>query len=59
MNNELYKMLTLNRVRGFAKKDELHFSADDLGTILTWLHDLDGEIHELQAQIRLAWWEKQ
>ena len=58
MNDELYNMLTLDRVRGFARKEELHFSVDDIETIIVWLYDLSKEPFKLREHFhgkRLGW----
>ena len=58
MNDELYQMLTLDRIRGFACKDELHFDADDIDTIIVWLYDLGKELFRLREYFhreKLGW----
>jgi hypothetical protein len=58
MNDELYQMLTLDRIRGFANKEELNFNAEDHDTIIVWLYDLSKELFKLREHLRrrqLGW----
>lgn len=52
MNKELYEMLTLGRIRGFANRERLHFSKEDLQTIANWLIELEDEAHRLRHHFR-------
>lgn len=52
MNKELYEMLTLGRIRGFANRERLHFSKEDLQTIASWLLELENEVYGLRIHFR-------
>jgi len=63
MNDELYQMLTLDRIRKYAGvEEELRFSADDIDTIIVWLYDLSKELFKLREHFhrkKLGWKEQQ
>ena len=52
MNEELYEMLTLERIKGFANRERLHFSKEDLQTIASWLSELENEVYRLRHHFR-------